>query len=149
MKKIGLIVLALFGCVSNGFDVQSNTTANDFYRNYRSTSEQIAQFKNYSIEEQYEIFEFGNQVVHPPATYLIRPYAEQGPTIVPFLRMKLESATDEATIRDITMIFAELARLRRYDFSKDTELMSLLNRKVNSMHGIWQGLTLKSLSEIK
>lgn len=148
-KIMCVILFALCGCVSNATDMQPSKTVSDFYRKYLSTSEQIKQFKNYGLEEQYEIFEFGNRVVHPPATYLDSPFAEQGPVIVPFLKMKLEATKDEATIRDIALIFSEVARLKLYDFSKDTELMTLLNQKVNNMQGMWKDITLKFLSKIQ
>ncbi|MFH0726835.1 MAG: hypothetical protein V2B19_10870 [Pseudomonadota bacterium] len=148
-KIICSILFFLCGCVSNATDVQPIKVASDFYHKYVSTSERIKQFKNYSLEEQYEIFEFGNRVVHPPATYLDSPFAEQGPIIVPFLKMKLEATKDEATIRNIALIFSEVARLKLYDFSKDTELMNLLNQKVNNMQGSWKNIALKFLSEIQ
>ena len=148
-KIICSILFFLCACVSNAADVQPSKVVSDFYRNYISTSERIRQFKNYNLEEQYELFLFGNQVVHPPATYLDSPFAEQGPIVVPFLKMKLEATKDEATIRDIALIFSEVARLKLYDFSKDAELMSLLNQKVNNMQGIWKNSTLKFLSEIQ
>jgi hypothetical protein len=148
-KIIYAIFFALCGCVSNASDMQPSKLASDFYTKYISTSEQIKQFKNYSLEEQYEIFEFGNQVVHPPAIYLAYPFAQQGAAIIPFLRKKLETEKDEARIRDIALIFARVAGLKLYDFSKDIELMSLLNQKVNNMQGMWKGVTLKFLSEIQ
>jgi hypothetical protein len=114
-----------------------------------STSEQVQKFKNYSLDEQYEIFLFGNQAVHPPAVYLANPFAEQGPIIVQFLKVKLKNARKEVTIRDIVSVFSELARMNLYDFSKDSELMGLLDRKVNDMRGIWKETTLKMISEIR
>lgn len=147
IKLLLIITFALYGCVSNASE--PSKVVSDFYTKYVSTSEQIRQFNNYSLEEQYEIFEFGNRVVHPPAIYLSSPFAKQGPIVVPFLKMKLEATKDEVTIRDIMSILSEEARLKLYDFSKDTELMSLLNLKVNNMQGMWKGVTVKFLSDIK
>lgn len=148
-KIICVILLLLYGCASNANDERPSKVVSDFYHNYRSSSERVRQFKNYSLEEQYELFIFGNQVVHPPAIYLDSPFAEQGPIIVPFLKMKLEAAKDEATIRDIALIFSEVARLKLYDFSKDTELMKLLEHKINNMQGNWKDVSLKFLSQIR
>jgi len=148
-RIICVLFLALYGCVSNSTDAQPSKKVSDFFRNYPSTSERIKQFKNYSIEDQYEIYAFGNSVVHPPTTYLDLPFAEQGPIIVPFLKMKLEATKDEVTIRDITLIFSQLARLKLYDFSQDKELVILLHHKINNMQGIWKNTTLKFLSEIQ
>ena len=148
-KIICAIIFFLCACASNATDVLPSKMVSDFYRNYISASERIRQFKNYNLEEQYELFIFGNQVIHPPATYLDSPFAEQGPIVVPFLKMKLEATENEATIRDVALIFSEVARLKLYDFSKDAELMSLLNQKVNNMQGIWKNSALKFLSEIQ
>lgn len=134
-------------CISNTADLQSNKFVRDFFK--MTTSEQIEKFKNYSLEEQYELFLFGNQVVHPPAIYLSRPFAEQGSSIIPFLKAKIEATDKEVTIRDIVTVFSELARLKLYNFSKDPELMGLLKRKENNMSGIWKETTLKMISEME
>ena len=135
--------------MSNASNTQPNKVVGDFYTKYLSPSERMSHFKNYSLEEQYEIFEFGNRVIHPPATYLDLPFAQQGPTIIPFLKVKLDATKDEATIRDIMLIFSKVAQLKLYNFSKDTELMNLLNQKVNGMQGIWKDITTKFLAEIQ
>ncbi len=148
-KIICALIFVLYGCVSNADDVQPSKLVGDFYRTYISTSEQIKQFKNYSLDEQYELYLFGNQVVHPPATYLAAPFAKQGPIIVPFLKAKLEATQKEVTIRDIAAVLSELARLKLYDFSRDSELMGLLERRANDMQGIWKKIVLDMISEIK
>lgn len=143
------IIFILCGCVSNGDNLKHSKLVSDFYHTYISPSERIKQFKNYSLDEQYELFLFGNQVVHPPATYLATPFAKQGPVIVPFLKTKLESAQKEVTIRDIVAVLSELARLKLYDFSKDHDLMDLLERRAKEMDGIWKDTTLKMIYEIR
>jgi hypothetical protein len=127
-------------------DVKPSKMVSDFF--HVTLSEQVGQFKNYSLDEQYELYIFGNQVVHPAASYLARPFAEQGPVIVPFLKEKLEAA-EEATVRDIIVILAELAYLKLYDFSKDQELMTLMDQRAANMQGIWKETTLEMISEIR
>ena len=146
-KIILALLLLLVGCASNAGDAQPSKMVSDFY--HLSTAEQMGQFKNHTLDEQYELYIFGNKVVHPPATYLAEPFARQGAKAVPFLKAKLEVEKDEARIRDVVLVFTEMARLNIYDFSRDTELMSLLNQKVNNMQGMWKDVTLKFLSEIK
>ena len=118
----------------------------DFY--HMSIGEQVQRFKDYRLEEQYELFLFGTLVVHPPAIHLIRPFAEQGPIILPFLKTKLETVQNEWTIYNIIRVFSELARLKIYDVSKDSELKRLIDRKVNNMRGIWKKSALKTISEM-
>lgn len=143
----GSILFILFGCVSYGSDVKFSNLTRDFFRN-NTTDEQERLFTKYSLDEKYELFIFGNQVVHPPATYLAYSFAKQGPIIVPFLKSKLKATQDEVTIRDIVLIFSKLAQLRLYDFPKDTELMDLLDKRVNDMHGIWKETTREMISTI-
>lgn len=135
----------LIGCVS---DPQPTKMVEDFYR-IPSASEQMRQFKQHSLEEQYELYMFGNRVVHPPAIYLKKPFAEQGPVIVPFLKTKLDGTTDEKTIRDIVVIFEELAYLKQYDFVEHPALLELLERKAHGMTGPWKDYTLEKISQIK
>lgn len=143
-----LIVVALLSCISYGPDVKFNKLTRDFYSN-PSMSEHETKFKNYSLEEQYDLFIFGNQVVHPPATYLADIFAKQGSTIVPFLKAKLKTAQYELTIRDIILIFESIARLKLYDFSKDQELMGLMDERAQNMRGIWKDVVLAMISEIR
>jgi hypothetical protein len=114
-----------------------------------TTDEQERQFSKYNLEEQYDLYIFGNQVVHPPASYLACQFAKQGPVIVPFLKNKLKAAHEEATIRDIVLVFLWLSRLKLYDIPKDQELMGLLNQRVSNMHGIWKETTLEMLTKIR
>lgn len=144
----GSILFVLFGCVSYGSDVKFTNLTRDFFHN-KTTAEQERQFTNHSLDEQYELFIFGNQVVHPPATYLAYLFAKQGPRIVPLLKFKLKTTQDEVTVRDIVLVFAWLARLKLYDYPEDPELTNLLDRKANDMHGIWKNTTLEMISEIR
>jgi hypothetical protein len=135
--------------MTNACATQPNQFVEEFYRKNISTSDQINQFKNYTIEEQYELYKFGNQVVHPPAIYLASVFAQQGAVIVPYIKGVLVTEEDEVSIRDIVLIFSELAQIKLYDFSKDSELMKLLTQKVYNMKGIWKDNALSELSEIQ
>lgn len=146
-KIILALLILLVGCASNASDVQPGKMVSDFY--HLSTSEQMRRFKNHNIDEQYELYIFGNKMVHPPATYLAESFARQCEKFSQFLKEKLEFEEDEARIRDIVLVFTEMARLNIYDFSRDTELMNLLNKKVNNMQGMWKDVTLNFLSEIQ
>jgi hypothetical protein len=98
-----------------------------------STSEQVEQIKKYSLEEQYDLFLYFNHVVRPPCTHLADPITEAGPTVVPFLKAKLEASKERITIASIIDLFYEMAWRKRYDYSRDPELVSLIKLKTNSM----------------
>jgi len=149
LRIVSTILFFLSGCTSNIADAQPGKLVSDFYQKNISISDRMKQFRNYSLEDKYELYIFGNKVIHPPATYLAEPFAQQGAEIIPFLRKKLEVENEEARIRDIALVFSEAARLKIYDFSKDAALMNLLNQKIGNMQGIWKDAASQSLSEIQ
>jgi hypothetical protein len=80
----------IFGCQPHADGVKESKLIRHFFLDM-SEDDQEREFKNYSLDEQYNLYIWGNQVVHPPAMYLAKPFAQQGPTIVPFLMKKFSS----------------------------------------------------------
>ncbi len=114
------------------------------------SNEQIKEFRNYSIQDQYSIFICGNQVIHPPAIYLSQPFALGGEDVVGFLRTKLAEENDDLTIRDIVNVLAEISRSKTYGVGKDSSLMKIVNDRVNTMKNDgWKRITSEMLDEIK
>jgi hypothetical protein len=140
--------LFLSGCQPHAEGVRETSVIRHFFLEM-SPHDQAREFTAYSLDEQYNLYIWGNQVVYPPAVFLARPFARQGPKIVPFLAKKLESAKEEVTVRDITAVFRELADLKLYDFSSNPELMDLLDRTANAMEGQWKDATLRDIREIR
>jgi len=160
MKKIYIIVLSFIliiffvllfffrGFISEYIYIQSN----ELVRNYLEIprSKRHHKFKEYSIKEQYELFIFSNQIIHPPMISLANIFVKQrGKILVPFLVKKLKETKNEVTIRDIFLLFSRLSENKSYDFSKDPELLDLLEKKINGMQGIWKDTTFKMFLEIK
>lgn len=112
-------------------------------------TDQVRQFGSYSIDEQYELYEFGNRVVHPPATYLARPFAEQGPHVVPFLVEKLRRTNDGAEVRDIALVFSEANAGGLHDFTSEAEPLQILEKKATSIGGMWESTTFGMVMEIR
>ncbi len=148
IKAISLLLLVLCGCTPRLPDVEVTNVSMDFFRQYLYVVERTKNFRNYSIEEQYEIYLFGRQVAKPPAIYLTEVLAERGEEIVPFLRRKLENAKTNITIRDILNIYEEMAWAKNYDFSKDPELMDFIEERVAGMKGIWKEKALLIICKI-
>src|SRR5712691_5041715 len=84
-----------------------------FFR--RPIHDQFAEFMRLDVEKKYWVYLCGNQFVHPPALYLVEPFARDGPNVVIFLRDKLSRASDDLTIRDIVRLFKEMQRQNTYD----------------------------------
>lgn len=143
-KSICAIVLLLCGCEPS---IREPEGAKDFFN--MSKASQKEDFKSRSLDGQYELYLFGMGVVHPPAMYLAEPFAQQGSEVVPFLTSKVKTAEDEFTIYAIVFVFSEMARQGQYDFSKDPQLVGVLETRVERMHGIWRESTLEMLRDIK
>ena len=145
-RLVMCLAFILFGCVSRNADVAPSQFDGDFFR--LSTSEQIRRFQGYDLEIRYELLVVGNQIVHPPAIYLVQEFAKQGPSAIPFLQSKLAQAKEEASIRDIVAILAEMHRLKSYDESINTSMKALVENRVSSMQGQWKPVTQRMLQEI-
>lgn len=93
----------------------------------------VERARQFSLEEQFKLFRYGNNQVHPPAMVMAQPIAERGASAIPFLLAKLEEASDDAAIRDVTLIFEWMARSGSYDVPADATAMTALRSKVASM----------------
>jgi hypothetical protein len=93
----------------------------------------IADFAQYDLPRQYEIYICGNQYMHPPALHLAAPFAAEGSRAALFLRDKLRSSSDDVTTRDIIRVFAEMQRQQSYDVAGDVQLMSLLRERADTV----------------
>jgi hypothetical protein len=91
----------------------------------------VERLRNYSLEDQYRIFRYGNDRIEPPVMELAKPIAERGKTAIPFLHAQLRGATDDQTIRDILLIFETMTRLRTYDLQSNRPLMNDVRSKVS------------------
>lgn len=101
-----------------------------------------------SLEDQYKIFQYGNDVVHPPMMELADPFAKQGRTMVPFLLKKLETEDDDIAVRNIVLIFEWMSIYKAYDVKSDQNLMGILSKKVDAMES-WKDDALRMMAEIK
>jgi hypothetical protein len=138
------------GCfqpADRALDKQCTNLAYSFFR--LPLQEQIEEFRKRDAEDQYPMLICGNQAIHPPAQYLIRPLAQEGQPAAAFLKKKLLTATDDLTIRDIIMVFAEMNRSRTYDVINDRDLMTLIQSRAGAMKDPgWKIFVNQQLSEI-
>ena len=74
--------------------------SNDMWFLMVSTT-RIDRVRQYSLEDQYRIFRYGNDVVEPPLLGLAEPIAERGATAIPFLQKQLNAEPDDTTVRDL------------------------------------------------
>ena len=126
----------------------SNALEREFFN--QPLGDRIERLRQLPLEEQYEIFRYGNDVIHPPLMDLADPIAERGATAVPFLIRQLKIEQDDLATRDILLIFNRMARLKAYDVRADKVLMETLSANVAKMRDDgWRHIAQRSLDEIK
>lgn len=110
----------------------------------------IDRVRQYSLEDQYRVFRYGNDVVEPPLLGLAKPIAERGAGAVPFLMRQLNAEVDDTTLRDLLLIFQEMKLSKSYDVKADAVLMDTLSKRVVAMKDKeWQTVCSKMLLTIK
>ena len=106
--------------------------------------------RQYSLEDQYRIFRYANDVVEPPLFGLAKPIAERGAAAIPFLQEQLNAQSDDTTVRDLLLIFQERTFLTSYHVKGDSVLMSTLDMRVAAMKDTeWRNVCSKMLRSIK
>jgi hypothetical protein len=110
----------------------------------------IDRVRQYSLEDQYRIFRYGNDVVEPPLLGLAEPIAERGAKAIPFLLKQLNSEPDDTTVRDLLLIFQEMTSLKSYDVKGDSVLMSTLDTRVAAIKTKeWRSVCSRMLRSIR
>jgi hypothetical protein len=111
--------------------------------------DRVERLRQYSLDDQYKIFRYGNDVKEPPGMELAGPIAERGASAVPFLVDQLKASTDDIAVRDILLIFERMAASGSYNVKADAALMGVLSSKVSGMKDKdWQAICLKKLQRI-
>jgi hypothetical protein len=120
----------------------------DFERSVFSHSlgTRVERLRQLPLEQQYKVFRYGNDVIHPPLMDLADPIAERGAAAVPFLLKQLRADRDDIATRDILLIFVRMYHLRTYDVKSDDALMKTLISSVADMRDKdWQAICQKRL----
>ncbi|HXM19606.1 MAG TPA: hypothetical protein VN934_12490 [Candidatus Tumulicola sp.] len=111
---------------------------------------QMLTFKSYSLDDQYAIFLYGNQVLEPPAIQLATAFGAEGQQVVPYLSAHLERTSRDLTVRDLVFVFREMDRQRAYNVGKDTTLMNLLREAVSKMKDpVWKRIAERDLAVLR
>jgi len=124
-------------CSTYGADHASLVAARQFYD--QPVNEQIRTFRQRSLEEQLNLFFFGNQIHHPPAIYLAPCFALNGPPAVQLIRSKLSTELDDLSVRDIAVLLGMIDMMGQYDVEGDKQLVALLSSRIAKMKDqAWQ-----------
>ena len=126
--------------------------AHDFERRFFSEplATRVERSRTLSLDQQYLVFRYGNDVIHPPLMDLADPIAERGEGAVPFLLKQLQLDDSDIAIRDIVLIFERMALLRIYDVKSDQAVLdALIARIVKMKDKDWQAISESRLKRIQ
>lgn len=125
------VVMFISGCPYYGMDHAKLAAAREFYD--QPVNERIRTFRQHSLEDQLDLFFFGNQFRHPPAIYLAPCFALNGRPAVQLLRSKLSTQPDDLSVRDITELLGMIDMMGQYDVAGDKQLVALLSSRIARM----------------
>lgn len=137
MRKIGARIVVLCtlmfisGCASYGMERAKLAAAREFYD--QPVNQQAQTFRRRSLEDQLDLFFFGNQIHHPPAIYLAPCFALNGPPAVKLLRSKLDTQPDDLSLRDIAALLGMIDMMGQYDVAGDKQLVAVLSSRIARM----------------
>jgi len=139
---LGLAALCLYSC-------QTYMMESNFFDRNPNSENRLKALRAYSLEDQYKIFRYGEDKLHPPAA-LIQPIIDRGATAVPFMLHQMETASDDIAIRDNMLVFEWMAITNSYDVRNDKHAMELLESAWKRMKNPgWKNICLEMLTEIK
>lgn len=143
MRLVALICAFLVTC-GNGGGLER-----DFFFKH-SRADRIERMRQYSLEDQYKIFRYGNDKIEPPDLELANPIAEKGSFAIPFLTDHLKSSTDDFAVRDILLVLRTMQRFKTYDVAHDAALMSVIEMRISAMKSAdWQAFCREEVEKIK
>lgn len=105
------------------------------------------EIKNYSIEEQIDIYLYAVQKKHPPVLGFAYDIARSGAAAVPIVIQRLRDAQSDLTKADLIYVFEAMAVLGSYDVKGDPEVMRALKEAVSTMR--WEATKERSQASIQ
>lgn len=86
----------------------------------------LDRLEKYPLEQQYRIYLYGNQVIHPPATGLAIPLAKKGKPALHFILNELKKSQNDLDFRDSLIVVQSMQSGGYYDVCGDSVSMSAL-----------------------
>jgi hypothetical protein len=114
----------------------------EFWKGPIATRE--ARLSGYTMAQQWEIFRYANQRVHPPATGLANVLAHGGKPMADYVVAQAESSGRELDYRDALRILQAMRWSGTYDVCGDAALQTRLERQnVRFEKSGWHGVMLQ------
>ena len=135
------LLVRLFFCCSYFFLVSCNEKSieAEFFYNERNRINREVELEKYPLEQQYRIFKYGNQVIHPPQKSLARVVAKRGKPALDYVLEQVRNHQDDLDIRDSMVIFTALERGGYYSVCEDAQVMEEIKANENKIqHAGWR-----------
>lgn len=129
----------VFVTVCFGQDIESKFFADGF----ESRTERL---EKYPLAQQYRIFLYGNQTIHPPLTDLAIPIAKRGQTALEFVLGELDHSQNDLDFRDSLVVFQTMQWGGYYNICHDTVAMVKIKDNEGKIRNAdWRGVYNKML----
>ncbi len=103
----------------------------------------------YPLEQQWRIFRYGNQVIHPPTTGLALPIAKQGKPALDYILKQLEQSQDDLDFRDSLVVFQTMQWGGFYDICGDEVAVVAITRNESKIsHPDWHDVYSQMLGDL-
>lgn len=110
---------------------------------------QIEEMSRLSPMDKLRIYFYGNEEIHPPATYLSGSVAISAVEVIPIIKDILREETNDLIIRDIVALMVDIKNHKYYNIESDKELIYLLDGAVSRVSEPWVGVVRKIYSTIR
>lgn len=134
------LLVALAGC-------SAQTVEREFFHGDIPTRNQ--RLAGYPMEEQWRIFLYGNQVIHPPATGLAAVLARQGEPMLQFILKSLEASKNDLDYRDSMVVFQMMQWHGDYAICDNGDILSRIKNNQNKINNLaWRKVYGEMLKEL-
>lgn len=97
-------------------------------------SKRVERLEKYPLDQQYKIFLYGNQVVHPPLTDLAIPLAKRGKPALDYILNELDHSKNDLEFRDSLVVFQTMQWGGHYNVCTDAVAMNKIRGNENKIH---------------
>lgn len=119
----------------------------DFFKGDVST--RLERLETYPLEEQYRIFLYGNQVIHPPSTGLAIPIAKRGKIAADYILRRLDTSKNDLDFRDSMVVFQSMQWGGHFDLCGHPKYMNEIAGNASKIeYEGWRKVYLEMLKEL-
>ena len=98
-----------------------------------------SKLEGYSLEDQYKIFLYGNQEIHPALTELANPIAKRGKSALDYVLEKIRESNNDLDFRDSLVIFRAMEKGGYYSVCDDSFALAEIKANENKIKKLeWQ-----------